>query len=155
MVVGYLTTEYTRHEVEPKHSLASSERSKGRSRPPLADDMLEGAEAIARFLGKRWSERKVRHARDVGTLPIRKKRGMGLYAFKSELTAALWASDSLPARQEECEMGEMDGEDAGIVDERQAGCRALEDRHITERMDGVEDGENCLASTRFSTERRR
>jgi hypothetical protein len=64
----------------------------------VANDYIEGAEQIADFLGKEnWSERKVRHARDVGTLPIRKKKGIGLYAFKSELLAALRGADSLPA----------------------------------------------------------
>jgi hypothetical protein len=74
-----------------------AQRSKGWIYPLVKDDLLEGAEAIAKYLGKRWNERKVRHAREIGSLPIRKKEGMGLYAFKSELSATLWAPNSLPA----------------------------------------------------------
>jgi hypothetical protein len=93
--------------------MALNKRTGGRIHPPLADDVLEGAEAIARFLGKGWSERKVRHARDVGSLPIRKKRGMGLYAFKSELAAALWAPDSLPKRPRRRKRGPEEGNEGG------------------------------------------
>ena len=69
------------------------------SYPPLPDDVLEGVEAIAEYLGKEWTARKVRYARETGALPIRVKRGVGLYAFKSELSAALRAPDSLPVRR--------------------------------------------------------
>ena len=60
----------------------------------IADDFLEGVEAIAAFLGR--PVRKVRYARQTGALPIRMKPGIGLYAFKSELLAALRGTDSLP-----------------------------------------------------------
>ena len=121
-----------------------AERLKGRVHPPVADDMLEGAEAIAKFLGKRWSERKVRYARDIGTLPIRKKKGMGLYAFKSELTAALWASDSLPTRPHP---SRENGEDPDTAGERRKSNFALEDRCLAERVQVGEMGGNCHAST--------
>jgi hypothetical protein len=62
----------------------------------LADDYLEGAGEIAAFLGPKWTERKVYHAREVKALPIRRKEGLGLYAFGSELTAALKAPETLP-----------------------------------------------------------
>ncbi len=56
----------------------------------LGQDLLEGAEAIAAFLG--WKPRKVYQAREDGwTIPIRKREGLGLYAFKSELRA--WLRD--------------------------------------------------------------
>jgi hypothetical protein len=61
----------------------------------IAEDYLEGAVEIAVFLGPKWTERKVRHAREVKALPIRKKEGIGLYAFKSELMAALKSPESL------------------------------------------------------------
>jgi hypothetical protein len=66
--------------------------------PPdhVAGDFLEGAASIAEFLGPPWTERKVYHAREVGGLPIRRKAGIGLYAFKSELLAALKAPETLP-----------------------------------------------------------
>lgn len=62
---------------------------------------LEGAAAIAAFLREAlhsnvWTERKVRHAREKGTLPIRQKEGIGLYAFGDELLAALTAPETLP-----------------------------------------------------------
>jgi hypothetical protein len=62
-------------------------------RAALASDYLEGAGAVASFLG--WNVRKVRYARETGALPIRVKQGIGLYAFKSELVAALKTPESL------------------------------------------------------------
>jgi hypothetical protein len=56
-------------------------------------DCLGGVEAIAKFLG--WPIRKVRYARETGALPIRVKPGVGLYAFKSEIVAALKTPDTL------------------------------------------------------------
>lgn len=53
---------------------------------PLAEDRLDGADAIAAFL--KWPVRKVYQARERGwSTPIRKADGMGIYAFKSELVA--------------------------------------------------------------------
>jgi len=52
-------------------------------------DILNGVEAIAAFLGPGWSKRRVYRARETGALPIRRKSGIGIYAFQSELTAAL------------------------------------------------------------------
>lgn len=60
-----------------------------REMPSLGAEMLEGAAAIAAFLGGRWNPRRVWHAGVIGSLPIRKKPGIGVYAFKSELVAAL------------------------------------------------------------------
>lgn len=62
----------------------------------IADDYLEGVDAIVAFLGPMWTRRKVRYARTSGALPIRKKSGIGVYAFKSELTSALKSPDTLP-----------------------------------------------------------
>ena len=59
----------------------------------IPSDYLEGVESIAAFLG--WNARKVRYARETGALPIRVKSGVGLYAFKSEIVAALKAPDTL------------------------------------------------------------
>lgn len=61
----------------------------------IAGDYLEGAGAIARFLGPPWTERKVFYAREVKALPIRRRPGIGLYAFKSELLAALKDPETL------------------------------------------------------------
>lgn len=60
---------------------------------PLGDEYLEGVEAIAKYLG--WNIRKVRYARETGALPVRVKPGIGLYAFKSEILAALKSPDTL------------------------------------------------------------
>jgi hypothetical protein len=62
----------------------------------LSADYLEGVETIASFLG--WSARRVRYARETGALPIRVKNGVGLYAFKSEILAALKTADTLAPR---------------------------------------------------------
>ncbi|WP_312139250.1 hypothetical protein [Brevundimonas sp.] len=55
-----------------------------------SDDLLNGCEAIAKYLGQkpRW----VYQARESKwSCPIRKREGIGLYAFKSELDA--WLRD--------------------------------------------------------------
>lgn len=63
----------------------------------MADDRLDGAEAIAAHLG--WKPRKVYQAREEGwTIPIRKREGVGVYAFKSELDAWFHAPETLPAK---------------------------------------------------------
>ncbi len=62
----------------------------------IAADLLEGAEAIAEFLGGKWNANRVYIAKNRGTLPIRSRPGMGVYAFKSELRAALTAPETLP-----------------------------------------------------------
>jgi hypothetical protein len=62
----------------------------------LGDEYLEGVDAIAKYLG--WNARKVRYARESGALPIRVKSGVGLYAFKSEILAALKTPDTLVAK---------------------------------------------------------
>jgi len=68
--------------------------------PPdlVADEMVKGPEEIAKFLttlGASWTVRQVYHARTAGALPIRKLSGFGIYAFKSELVAALKAPKTL------------------------------------------------------------
>lgn len=62
----------------------------------FGDEYLEGINAIAKYLG--WNTRKVRYARETGALPIRVKSGVGLYAFKSEILAALKTPDTLAPR---------------------------------------------------------
>ena len=62
----------------------------------FGDEYLEGVDAIAKYLG--WNARKVRYAREIGALPIRVKNGVGLYAFKSEILAALKTPDTLVAK---------------------------------------------------------
>lgn len=62
----------------------------------LADDMLEGAEAIAAFLGPTWTAGRVRTAKYRGELPLRSRPGMRIYAFKSELRAFLADPGALP-----------------------------------------------------------
>jgi len=62
---------------------------------------LEGAAEISAFLTRElgtehWTERRVRHARVIGALPIRQRDGIGLYAFGSELLDALRDPDTLP-----------------------------------------------------------
>jgi len=61
----------------------------------VSEDILEGADEIAKFLGKRWNASRVRTAKHRGWLPIHKRRGIGLYAFKSELSSFLRATESL------------------------------------------------------------
>lgn len=61
----------------------------------VGDDYLEGTAAIAAFLGPSWSQRKVYYARETRALPIRRRAGIGLYAFRSELLAALKAPETL------------------------------------------------------------
>lgn len=66
----------------------------------IANDMLEGVQAIAAFLG--WEgkagERRVYHLRErVSDCPIRKRPGLGYYAFKSELEAWLKAEETKPS----------------------------------------------------------
>ena len=55
--------------------------------------MLQGVDAIADFLGT--TPRRVRYARETRSLPIRHKRGFGIYALKSELLDSLRDDDSL------------------------------------------------------------
>lgn len=63
------------------------------------DDRLDGAEAIAAYLGGSWKPRKVYQAREEGwTIPIRRREGAGVYAFKSELDAWFHAPETLPAK---------------------------------------------------------
>lgn len=58
----------------------------------IADDLLEGVDAIAAELG--WPTDKVYRARQKGWgIPIHKKQGLGLYAFRSELLAWLRTPD--------------------------------------------------------------
>jgi hypothetical protein len=64
--------------------------------PRVADDLIEGAEEIAKFLGPQWTKRKVYYAKERGGLPIRAIAGIGMYAFKSELIEALKAPKTLP-----------------------------------------------------------
>lgn len=67
------------------------------SRMMLDGDLIDGAEAIAVYLG--WPKRKVYSAREKGwSVPIRKRDGVGIYAFKSELDAWLRAPETLTPR---------------------------------------------------------
>ena len=60
-------------------------------------DLLQGVKAIARYLD--WPERKVYRAREEGwSIPIRKRDGLGIYAFRSELDAWLTDPSTLPNR---------------------------------------------------------
>ena len=74
--------------------------SEGPSQTAESVDYLDGIDAIAEFLsetlGRPWTPRQARYARETGALPIRMKRGVGVYAFRSELLAALRGPDSLP-----------------------------------------------------------
>lgn len=65
--------------------------------PLSAADRLDGVPTIAAYLG--WSERKVYQAREKGwSVPIRKRDGIGIYAFRSELLQWLTAEETLPAK---------------------------------------------------------
>jgi hypothetical protein len=67
---------------------------------PVAADKLEGAKEIADYLGPQWDARRVRQARErKWSIPIRRRDGVGLYAFKSELDAWLKAADTLVERK--------------------------------------------------------
>ncbi len=64
----------------------------------LGDDLLDGAEAIARELGwtngkGKWHTRRVYHLREKGCPAIRRREGVGVYAFRSELLDWLKGSD--------------------------------------------------------------
>lgn len=66
----------------------------------LGDDLLDGAEAIARELGwtngeGKWHTRRVYHLREKGCPAIRRREGLGVYAFRSELLDWLKGSDDL------------------------------------------------------------
>lgn len=63
-------------------------------------DRLEGADAIAGYLKGSWTPRKVYQAREAGwSIPIRKRDGIGIYAFKSELDAWERGDETLAAPQ--------------------------------------------------------
>lgn len=65
---------------------------------PISTDRLDGAAAIAAYLGK--PERWVYQAREAGwSAPIRKRDGLGIYAFRSELDAWLSDPETLPAKK--------------------------------------------------------
>lgn len=66
----------------------------------IAADLLQGADAIAEYLGGKWNSNKVYIAKSRRTLPIRSMEGMGVYAFKSELRTALMAPETLNRRSE-------------------------------------------------------
>ena len=64
----------------------------------LGDDLLDGAEAIARELGwtngrGKWHTRRVYHLREKGCPVIRRREGLGVYAFRSELLEWLKGND--------------------------------------------------------------
>ena len=61
----------------------------------IVNDRLDGADEIAAFLGKCWTADRVYHVRRRRGLPIRKLPGAGIYAFKSELLAALKSQETL------------------------------------------------------------
>lgn len=64
----------------------------------MNDDRLDGADAIAAYLRKTpaW----VYQARRAGwSVPIRKRDGLGIYAFRSELEAWQRAPDTLPLKK--------------------------------------------------------
>lgn len=63
-----------------------------------SSDRLDGVAAIAAYLGvtERWVYQQ--RERRAGT-PIRKREGLGVYAFKSELDAWLHAPETLPAKK--------------------------------------------------------
>jgi hypothetical protein len=65
---------------------------------PVAADLLEGAEQIAAYLGAKWNANRVYQAKHRKTLPIRTMPGLGIYAFRSELRAALMVPETLPGR---------------------------------------------------------
>jgi hypothetical protein len=62
--------------------------------PTPAEDRLDGAGAIATYLG--WNKKKVYNAWELRwSVPIRKRDGLGLYAFKTELDAWMKAPETL------------------------------------------------------------
>ena len=90
----------TRSETDSSISAVSAPHSNNRTEPrcntAIREDYLEGAPAIAAFLGQDWTERRIYRARDTGALPIRRRAGIGIYAFRSELVAALTDPKTLP-----------------------------------------------------------
>lgn len=64
----------------------------------ISSDRLDGAEAIAAYLGK--TSAWVYQARRAGwSVPIRKRDGLGVYAFRSELDAWARSPDTLPIKK--------------------------------------------------------
>ncbi len=65
----------------------------GSDSQPLAEELLIGAQAIARFLGWKstdgqgWNTRRVYHVAERRLLPVHKQDGLGLVARKSALRA--------------------------------------------------------------------
>jgi hypothetical protein len=51
----------------------------------LSDDLLEGAKAIAAFMGNKWTAKRVYRLADMGGWPIWHEPGVGLMARKSAL----------------------------------------------------------------------
>ena len=67
------------------------------SDPQPAGQRLDGVAAIAHYLGK--PERWVYQARERGwSCPIRKREGLGYYAFTDELDAWQRAPETLPQK---------------------------------------------------------
>lgn len=61
-------------------------------------DRLDGADAIAAYLGK--TSAWVYQARRAGwSVPIRKRDGLGVYAFRSELDSWMRDPDTLPLKK--------------------------------------------------------
>lgn len=61
--------------------------------PELADDLLTGADEIAAFLGAKFTERKVYHLAEQGSIPVFRLPGARtLHARKSQLRAAFSAA---------------------------------------------------------------
>lgn len=83
-------------KVDSEFSHSTIDTRIGDARRNFQDDYLGSIMEISKFLG--WTTRKVRYARETGALPIRVKNGVGLYAFKSELLAALKTPDTLSPR---------------------------------------------------------
>jgi hypothetical protein len=75
---------------------SASDEPKMETGQTFHEDYMDSVAEIAKFLG--WTARKVRYARETGALPIRVKCGVGLYAFKSEILAALKTPDTLAPR---------------------------------------------------------
>lgn len=61
--------------------------------PAVRNDLLLGVKEIADHLG--ITTRQVRYARETRSLPVRHKRGFGIYGLKSELLDSLRSDGTL------------------------------------------------------------
>jgi hypothetical protein len=90
----------TREKANGEHEGGQEATDRGHSPPEcLGDDLLVGAEAIARELSwktadGRWNRRRVYYLAEQGNVPIHRVKGIGVCARRSALKAFFDALDA-------------------------------------------------------------